>query len=85
MGGLTAPGAVQQVLKGGGHIQVLIYGEGHAVVQVVEKVVRPLEDGASWVVHGNLKREKRGSEGGLLVSYRAEQQEVGRPRAGTGC
>lgn len=64
MGGLTAPGAVQQVLKGGGHIEVLIYWEGHAVVQVLEKVVRPLEDGANWVVHGNLKGEKQGSEGG---------------------
>lgn len=56
MGGLAQPGAVQQVLEGGGHVEVLVDGEGHAVVHVVEKVVRPLVDGAHWVVHGNLKQ-----------------------------
>lgn len=51
---LTLHGAVQQVLEGGGHVQVLVDGEGHAVVKVVEKVVRPLVDRAGRVVHGYL-------------------------------
>ena len=54
---LTQPGAVQQVLEGGGHVQVLVNREGHSVVQVVEKVVRPLVDRADWVVHGDLKSQ----------------------------
>lgn len=57
--GLAQPGAVQQVLEGGRHVQVLVDGEGHAVVQVVEKVVRPLVDRADRVVHGNLKADRQ--------------------------
>lgn len=69
MCGLLQPGAVQQVLEGGGHVQVLVNGEGHAVVQVVEQVVHPLVDGAHRVVHGNLQSAgERGSQGVLLTS-----------------
>lgn len=59
--GLTQPAAVQQVLKGRGHVQVLVNGEGHAVVKVVEKVVGPHVDRAHWVVHGYLKSKRQSS------------------------
>lgn len=52
---LLQPRAVQQILKGGRHVQILVDGEGHPVVKVLEKVIRPPVDGASWVVHGYLK------------------------------
>lgn len=42
--GLAQPGAVQQVLEGGGHVQVLVHGERHAVVKVVEEVEGPVVD-----------------------------------------
>lgn len=67
--GLLQSGAVQKVLEGGGHVQVLVNGEGHAVVQVMEQVVRPLVDGAGGVVHGYLKSAgERSSQGFLFVS-----------------
>lgn len=65
--GLTQPGAVQQVLEGRWHVQVLVYGEGHAVVQVVEEVVRPLVDGARWVVHGYLQSKWQNSSQGSAL------------------
>lgn len=72
--GLLQSGAVQQVLEGGGHVQVLVNGEGHAVVQVMEQVVRPLVDGAARVVHGHLKSTgQRSSQGFLFMSL------LGRP------
>lgn len=69
MCGLLHSGAVQQVLEGGGHVQVLVNGEGHAVVQVVEQVVHPLVDGADRVVHGDLQSAgERSSQGFLFTS-----------------
>lgn len=58
MRGFTQPGAVQQILEGWGHIQVLVDREGHAVVHVVEEVVHPLLDRADRVVHGHLAKQK---------------------------
>lgn len=55
--GLAQPGAVQQVLEGRGHVQVLVDREGHAVVHVVEEVVRALLDRADGVVHGHLAKQ----------------------------
>lgn len=69
MRGLLSPGAVQQVLEGGGHVQVLVNGEGHAVVQVMEQVVHPLVDGAGRVVHGYLKSTGQRRSQGLLFKF----------------
>lgn len=52
--GPLGQGVIQQVLEGGRDIEVLVYGEGHAVVEVVEQAVRSLVDGADRVVHGHL-------------------------------
>lgn len=86
--GLPQPGAVQQVLEGGWHIQVLVDGEGHAVVEIVEKVVRPLVDRAGWVVHGDLKSERQHSSQGLasdsFMKVSDSQWRCHRPRGGTG-
>jgi len=60
VGVLAQPGAVQQVLEGGRHVEVLVDGERHAVVHVVEQAVRPLVDGPHRVVHSHL--EVRGKE-----------------------
>ena len=68
--GLLLPGAVQQVLEGRGHVQVLVYGEGHAVLQVVEEVVRPLVDGADRVLHGNLESKGEYRESRPCVGVR---------------
>lgn len=67
--GLLTHGAVQQVLEGGGHVQVLVNGEGHAVVQVMEQVVHPLVDGAGRVVHGYLKLKGQRSSQDLLFKF----------------
>ena len=65
--GLSGQGVVQQVLEGGRDVEVLVYGEGHAVVEVVEQAVRPLVDGADRVVHGHLME-------GLAAVDSAEEQ-----------
>jgi len=76
---LTQPGAVQKVLKGGCHVQILIDGEGHAVMQVVKKVIRPQVNRASWVVHGYLKSKGEYSCQGLRFTRGSICERPGRP------
>ena len=45
---------VQEVQKGGGDIEVLVNGEGHAIVEVVNQVKGPLVHRSHGIVHGDL-------------------------------
>lgn len=62
--GLACLGVVQQVLEGGRHIQVLVNGKGHPVVEVVNQVEGPLVHRSHGVVHGDLVQALAEEHGG---------------------
>jgi len=79
VGWLPGPGAVEQVLESGRDVEVLVDGEGHLVVEVVDEAELLVLDGSHGVVHGHLvvALAAEGGGPGLLRLQRRQQRLPG--------
>lgn len=74
-GGAAGHSAVQEVLEGGRHVEVLVDGKGHLEIEVVHEAEGLVVHGAHGVGHGDLVvtlAAKDGAPEGLCLQHRQE-------------